>query len=317
MAALTLRERLDLRRFLRGDRPVAGPIVLSHQRIFIVPNWRGLGLALLLLVQWLAAINYNNNLAFILSFLLVAVVLTAILHGYRNLAGLGVRPRPAKPVFAGEQAGFELVLANPSAAARYAVWLKTPGATPVRADVPAFESTAVVLGLRTERRGWLVPGTLTVYTEFPLGLLYAWSPLNFSERILVYPAVAADPLPFPQGSGHGRQSLERHNAEEFAGFKRYEPGDPTRRIHWKAVAKGRPPVVRRYAGEHGDDVLLSLDEAPGPDLEARLSRLCRWVLDAEAGGLRYGLRLPGLAILPRHGAAHCRRCLEALAVFGQ
>lgn len=314
---LSLRERLDLRRFFRGDRPRPGPITLDHQRIFILPNRRGLGFALLLVVQWLTAINYENNLAFLLTFLLVAVALVGILDGYRNLAGLQLQPRPSPPVFAGTQAAYEVVLRNSTAAPRHAIWLKTARASPVRVDVPAADGTTATLGLPAAHRGWLQPGTLTVFSEYPLGLFHAWSPLNFTERILVYPRPAAEPLPLPPpiGAGTDRHGRDPQSTDEFSGFKRYESGDPTRHIHWKGIAKGQPPQIRRYTGEQGNELVLNLTETPGTDLEGRLSRLCRWILDAEAEGFRYGLSLPGIEIPPQRGSAHCHRCLSALATF--
>lgn len=316
MAALTLKERFDPRRFFRGEKPVAGPITLTHRRIFIVPNRRGLGLALLLLIQWLTAINYNSNLGFILTFLLVAVALLGILHGYRNLAGLRVQPRRAAPVFAGEIAGFAVAAANPTPLPRFAVWVKARGAEPVRIDVGAEDSATAVLGFRAERRGWLEPGTVTVFTEFPLGIFHAWSPLNFTERVLVYPRPAADRVPFPRTEGQGRFSHDLRGAEDFYGFQAYQAGDPLRHIHWKGVAKGHEPQVKRYAGEQAEELVFDLESTPGGNLEVRLSRLCRWILDAEEGGLRYGLNLAALRIPPQAGAGHCRRCLEALALYG-
>ena len=44
-----------------------------------------------------------------------------------------------------------------------------------------------------------------------------------------------------------------------------------------------------------------------------VSRLTAWVLLADAQGLDYGLRLPGVEIKPGSGAAQRLRCLEALA----
>jgi uncharacterized protein (DUF58 family) len=40
------------------------------------------------------------------------------------------------------------------------------------------------------------------------------------------------------------------------------------------------------------------------------------VLQAEQAGARYGLRLPGLEIVPGHGEAHRSACLQALALHG-
>ena len=55
-------------------------------------------------------------------------------------------------------------------------------------------------------------------------------------------------------------------------------------------------------------------QAGSLDTEARLSRLCAWLLQADKLGLSYGLRLPGLQIKPSSGEAHKRQCLEALAL---
>jgi uncharacterized protein (DUF58 family) len=50
-------------------------------------------------------------------------------------------------------------------------------------------------------------------------------------------------------------------------------------------------------------------------VEARLSRLTRWVLLAEERGLHYGLRLPGNSIPLGEGFQHRERCLRELALY--
>jgi uncharacterized protein (DUF58 family) len=49
--------------------------------------------------------------------------------------------------------------------------------------------------------------------------------------------------------------------------------------------------------------------------EGRLARLARWVTDAHAAALSFGLRLPGATFPPAPGNAQRDRCLEALALF--
>ena len=53
--------------------------------------------------------------------------------------------------------------------------------------------------------------------------------------------------------------------------------------------------------------------AAARDVERRLSRLCAWVLQADAQGLAYGLRLPGLRLPAAPGGDQKRLALEALA----
>jgi hypothetical protein len=50
-------------------------------------------------------------------------------------------------------------------------------------------------------------------------------------------------------------------------------------------------------------------------VEEKLSRLTRWVIESDAAGLRYGLRLPRNQFEPDAGALHRDRCLQALALF--
>jgi len=54
---------------------------------------------------------------------------------------------------------------------------------------------------------------------------------------------------------------------------------------------------------------------PALGLEERLSVLAGWVLAAEQGGARYGLRIPGIEIAPGRGDAQRAECLQALALY--
>jgi uncharacterized protein (DUF58 family) len=108
---------------------------------------------------------------------------------------------------------------------------------------------------------------------------------------------------------------QRRGEDDFAGLKDYHPGDPPRHIAWKAYARAGELLVKEFSGEAEATPVFSLDDAPGSDLEARLSVLARWVVDAHARGLAFGLRLPGEDIAPEPGDAQRRRCLGALARF--
>ena len=56
-------------------------------------------------------------------------------------------------------------------------------------------------------------------------------------------------------------------------------------------------------------------DLPGAlDVEARMSRLTRWALLANTGGIAFGLRLPGLEIPIGAGETHCLACLRELAL---
>ncbi len=315
MTTLSLRERLDPRRFFQGEKAVDGPVVLSHRRIFIVPNKRGFGLALLLSILLLASINYNNNLGFILTFLVGSIALVGAIYGFRNLAGISIRAGRPEPEFAGEAARFKLFLDNPTDTQRIALQVGLRHGPAQTLNLLSGENAQVILAVATKRRGWLELPTITIASVFPLGIFHAWSPVNLKQRALIYPRPAPDHLPFPTAGG-GDGGMKRNNADDFHGFQNYQPGDPMRRIHWKGVAKGQGVHVKEYRGEESVMLYLDWQQTPGFDTEARLSRLCRWLLDAEQSRASYGLRLPGVDLKPASGSAHLRLCLEKLALFG-
>jgi hypothetical protein len=61
--------------------------------------------------------------------------------------------------------------------------------------------------------------------------------------------------------------------------------------------------------------MLDYDGLPvSMELEERLSRLTRWVLDADAAHMRYGLRLPDAIVGMGNGVQHREQSLTALAV---
>ena len=70
-----------------------------------------------------------------------------------------------------------------------------------------------------------------------------------------------------------------------------------------------------------DQLVLDLTSLPPHlDLELRLSRLTRWVLDAEGRALPYAFRLGSDAHSATYpaasGAAHAAACLRSLALYG-
>ena len=69
----------------------------------------------------------------------------------------------------------------------------------------------------------------------------------------------------PLVTARARRSLFT-DPSRFAGVRPYQPGDPMRRIHWRATARLGVPVSRRYEPVHERQVLLAIDlqTVPGP-----------------------------------------------------
>lgn len=292
------------------------PVILSARRIYIVPSALGIAFALMLLLMFLGAMNYANNLALGLTFMLGALSLTAMHHCHRNLAGLRVRAAASRPVFAGQHARFRIALENTARLARHEITIANEQGSAPAVRMAAGERTILELELPAPRRGVLKLEHFEVATRHPFGLFRAWAFLHMDIGCIVYPRPGPrglSPPPMETDTG-GAQDLRR-GEEDFAGLRSFHPGDSPKRIAWKNYAKEQGLYVKQYAGTAVTSHLFSWDSLAGMDVEARLSQLCRWIEDAHTAGHAYGVKMPGVEIPPNVGPAHRRRCLTALALF--
>lgn len=293
-----------------------GTVVLNQRRIYILPTRQGLVFAFVLVLMLLGDINYNLSLGYVLTFLLATTGGMSMLYAFRNMAQLEIHAGHVMPVFAGEQAQFVFHCNNPGSLARYQIHLHDDGGHHTVFDLAAQHATPVQLAIPAQKRGWLDSGRLTLHTEFPLGLFHAWSYIHFNVPCLVYPKLAAS-QPLPAASAqNGAGKVMTAGGEDFYGLRNYVPGDALQRIAWKALAREQGLQVKQFSAFQGQEIWLDWSHMPNIASERKLELLTRWVLDADAKGILYGMRLPGSEITPSHSPSHRAECLRTLALYG-
>ncbi|MFY2764400.1 DUF58 domain-containing protein [Arenimonas sp. MALMAid1274] len=290
------------------------PIHIDRRRVYVLPTAFGLFLAGMLATMLLGGLNYNNNPALLLAFVMIAVAHNSLVHAHLTLSGLRLVALHAEPVHAGRplllRAAFE------------AGGNRQRGGLELRAmhqeaffDLAPGERREVVLALPTEQRGWLSPGRLRVATVRPFGLARAWSWLRPDLRLLVYPAPEPEGVALPDLGGDGQSTRTRSHGEQPHHLRDYRAGDALRQIAWKASARADRMMVREYEASAQREIELDWYALGTLAYEARIRRLTRWVLDAERQGSRYRLRLPAALVGPGSGAEHRHACLRALALL--
>lgn len=304
------------RRWIRRRQgPDRGTVILHKGRIYILPTRLGLAFAAMLLAMLLGSLNYANNLGLALTFLLAALGLVTMHACHRNLAGLRIGGAGTEPPFAGQDAVFRLGLSNPSKVARLDIEASHDAGTLQSVSVPPLGDARLRLRMPTRRRGRVSLERCEIATRYPFGLFRAWAVLHGPSHCLVYPRPASVAPPSPPAPGSAAGGHDRRGEDDFAGLKDYHPGDPPRRIAWKAHARGGGLLVKEFAGAAAPELVFDLATAPGADLEARLSVLARWIVDAHGAGQAFGLRLPDQEFVSQPGNAQRDRCLAALAEF--
>jgi len=290
---------------------------LTAGRTYILPTGVGLIYALMTFAMLLGSMNYNNNLSFILTFLLIGLGFVSMHQCQRNLVSLEVSFAGVEPVFAGQAAMFRIAVTNNSRTPRYRIRLYLDDAESDIQDLQPGESHVLVLPVPTEKRGWMPLSRFGVRTLFPFELFRSWAWLHMDIRGLVYPKPADDaPVPPPSQMALGHRQHDARGEEDFAGLKRFNVGDSPRNVAWKAYARSGQLLSKRFAGADTSSQWFDFDEVDSMDVEDRLGILARWIVDADRTREDYGLKMPGTKIPPSHGEAHRAMCLEALALFG-
>ena len=292
-------------------------VIISHRLIYVPPSRQGYLLCMMLFIMLLGSMNYSNSMGFMFTFLIGSTALVSILHSYRNLSKLHLRAINPSPVYVGDMAAFAISIKNSSNSERYALCLDHKDATADYLDIPARQEKTARFQLKATHRGDLIAGRCQLSSRFPLGLVTSRIFIDHQSACLVYPQPAGNhPLPEPVSSSTGEHAISGEGADDFLGFREYQPGDSARHIYWKAAAHENHLLVKQFASQGPAEIWLDPALLPDLGLEARLSQLCKWVLDAESAGLQYGLHLPGAdSIPPASGAAHKHACLALLARY--
>lgn len=300
----------------RRHPPEKGRIVLVQRRVYVLPTRHGISFAVALLLMLVGSINYSLALGYVLTFLLAGMAIVSILHTFRNIAHLAVSAGKAEAVFAGDIAYFNLNIENERADLRHAIQFSCEDQV-LSENLPGKRISVVRLPVRAVRRGWLQLPRVTLETFFPLGMFRAWSYVQPEFRTLVYPKPDNAPLPLPRPRADNGDALSTGTgAEDFSGLRSYQQSDSPRHIAWKAVARSELMLTKSFMGRASQELILDWRDLPDNlDIEARLSRLTRWVLLAREAGLTYALRLPGAAYELGSGDEQFERCLEALALY--
>jgi uncharacterized protein (DUF58 family) len=305
-------------RFFRHAPSDDRPVVLRHSRIYVLPTRRGLALLGSLAVMLLASLNYGLSLGFVVTFLVGGMAAAGLLHTFRNLAGLEIKPVGAGEAFMGGSLAYALVLTG-GGYRREAIRVESAEAVETATvDVPAGIGFGVTLERTASTRGRLPLGRVTLSSEFPLGLWRGWAYVHFPLAGIVFPAPEIGAPPLPGGfEGSDAQAGGKADDADLAGLRSFVAGDSLSRVAWKAVARGRGWYTKQFEGSAGGGP-VTLDWASMPaalDLEERLSRLTAWVLAAEHATRPFALRLPGLSYPIGKGRDHRRAVLTALALY--
>ena len=209
-------------------------------------------------------------------------------------------------------------------------WLRRRGA------LGWYESQSWQFSLRPSERGYHQVGPGTVRSADLFGLLPASAQIGGTKHIVAYPEAPAlaslvVPADRPIGSLKGRNRLFE-DPVRIAGLRDYRPGDPLKRIDWKATARLGQLQSRVYEASADPQlyILLNIDTLEHSwegylkeDLERSVSVAASVAIWASEQRYSIGLLANGsfpdadrpIRLAPSRARDQIGRVLEALAVI--
>lgn len=283
-------------RWFAKRAPKSDSATLNLRNVYIFFSREGLLFAVLLVITFVAGINYGNNLVLGLCFYLVSVWLISFHVTFAHIVGLQVRLLDVTMAEAGAPVWVTLQLHSSSRQPRRQLafsfekseTLKSTKSINADANTNNNKQGQVLLAqlqgeqiirlpIQTNTRGQLELPRLKIKTVYPLGIMRAWSYVYFARSAWVYPKplvfdwqtqyTPANTDDLPLGGQHTQ------GQDDFDRLDSYIEGESLARVSWSHVARGQGMLTKHFADPIGHEQRLDYNDMPAATHEQKLAQL--------------------------------------------
>lgn len=316
--ALTVPATSALSRWFAARAPKSDSATLNLRNVYIFFSREGLLFAVLLVITFIAGINYGNNLVLGLCFYLISVWLISFHVTFAHISGLKVQLIEVTMAEAGAPVWVTLQLLNESRQPRRQLLFSfeqadsTTGKTnnkkankKIKRNADSAHSVLVTrlqgeqiirLPAQTHTRGQFELPRLKIKTVYPLGIMRAWSYVYFARTAWAYPK----PEVFDWQTQYSVASFEdlptggqyRQGQDDFERLDNYIEGESLARVSWGHVARGQGMFTKHFADPVGDEQTLDYVDMPAAHHEQRLAQMAYGAMKLGELGVAFNMRLP-------------------------
>ena len=269
---------------------------LKQRDILIFIYRQGYLYVVLILITFIAGINYANNLILAFCFLISALLYISFYVTFKQLHELEIEfifPEVGRvdEIFH-VQVHFKQAIARP----RY-LYVKV--SDEVHPLFFAGTHLKTQLSFQGHVRGAMQLPAIQLYSTYPLGLVRAWSYFYITHPVWIAP----QPQYFHHDLG-AVSSLGEPDQDEFRELRNYQWGDSLHAVSWKHAARGQGLYIKQFEDQKDADV-LTIDYAymPSPVHEEKLSLMMGLVDECEQHQRPYRMVLNQHALEPSVGTA--------------
>jgi len=239
----------------------------------------------LILITFIAGINYANNLVLGFCFLLSAILCISFYLTFKQLHDLKIEIVMPEVGQVNQPSIIRLMLKQQDKIVRY---LRIESSQQEHMIYLNQVQQTVELPVLPQQRGLYEFGVIKVYSTYPLGLVRAWTYLYPKQKIWIAPKA------HDWQKEHKNQPTSAHDSlDEFKELRAFRQGDSYQNVAWKQVAQGQGFFIKMFEAQANHQHLeIDYQQIPALGHEEKLSFMMGLVEKCEQLGDDYALILP-------------------------
>lgn len=294
----------------------------KNNKVYIIPTQFGMALFLSVLFMLMAGAAYGNNLVNLLGFFLAAIGFVTMIQTHNNIRGVRVSSAQMESGYVRNLLRLSTVIESYDNLDHFNIEadvlkFKSEPQTEFSQPLYSRSKSKLITSFKFQKRGRYEFKRIRLSTVYPLGLFYAWSVHDVNVEFFVYPApLGSRELP-PLHLAHQAESSSKLQfvGEDFREHRNYQPTDSARHVDWRAFARGRPLLTKRFDEGGPEAIVLSFLQTSQKSAEEKLSQLSLWIELAQRSERSFSLQLPEVQIDFGRDTLHAHRCWRELAKF--
>lgn len=282
---------------------------LAQRDVLVFFNREGYLYLVLIIITFIAGINYGNNLVLALCFLLASILVLSFYLAFKQLYGLTL----SLEVDELGQVGHQLIMKYHFIPASKQIHLHLRCQFLDQSKkITVLKSPLVVqFSELPSRRGLYSVPRLYFYSVYPFGIIKAWSLVYPQQKIWIAPQpIEVDLSRFGLRQHHDRQ---QQGTEDFSHLREFVQGDALNRVAWQQYAKGRGLLVKEFEEFEHQQLNFNYVEMPMSLHEEKLSQLMYLIQQAHDQHSAFSLKLPTQELALGLGEQHFQQAKLMLA----
>lgn len=239
----------------------------------------------LILITFIAGINYANNLILGFCFLIGAVLCISFYLTFKQLHALTIEVKSYEIGQVGQALHLGIYFCQEQKQARY-LWIKVDKQLH-KLYLSELKQT-FHLSFSPEQRGKFHYPEIQIFSVYPFGLVRAWTYIYLQQESWIAPKSTVS-------AAENKNTHHRfeQDVDEFRELKDYREGEPLQAVSWKHAARGQGLYVKvfeQYQDQHF--IEIHYDHMPSPSHEEKLSLIMGLVEQCEQLNCAYSIYLP-------------------------